>query len=1036
MASCRLAIGQTTARQHIRFDDNWKFRTDPNTKIGGTPISSWEWTTATGVTVLDGNSIPDSLGTANWRRARIGQDVFRNRPGFAWFRADLGSNLAVPAGQKRVLHFDSVDDNCEVFVNGQLMRKHYVWDDPFDVQLDSAWHEGSPNKVVVLVENTDGGGGVAGPVTLHAAKDAELPEFAKPGFNDKAWRVVQVPHDYLLEGKFTPTADASHGSLPQIPAWYRKTFFIPGSYKWKSLWLEFDGVYRNSVLWLNGHKLGSHTSGYVGFRHDIAPYVHYGSKNVISVFVDPRQSEGWWYEGAGIYRHVWLNVADLVHVAPNGTFVDSTVSGSQAKLSIQTTVSNGTTKQKSCIVISDVYGPDGRKVGTVKSTAELDPNSSHTVTQTAVISRPRLWSIERPQLYRMQTTLVRSQLKTLPYDWRRSHGDAGPSFVIERTFHPVDSVDTTFGIRTLRFDANKGFFLNGKPLKFKGTCDHQDFIGVGTGMPDSVLYWRIKKLKEMGSNAYRCSHNPPAKELLDACDKLGMVVMDENRHLGNALGGKTPHGTKYDDLPELRELVQRDRNHPSIVIWSMCNEEPLQGSEEGRKIFAAMMKETHKWDTSRPISCAMNGGWGHGITLVEDLQGCNYNPQGYDAFHAKFPKMPMFGSETASAVSSRGEYVNDRQKGYVSAYDLNAPPWAQTAQVAWKMLDDRPFMEGGFVWTGFDYKGEPTPYGWPCINSHFGIMDMCGFPKDSYYYYKSWWGDKPIVHVFPHWNWPGKEGQPINVWVHSNCEQVELFLNGQSLGVKTMPHDEHLEWSVNYTPGSLVAKGYDHHKLIASDRVETTGRPATIVLKTDRTTLSADNEDVTMVEVQVLDAQGRLVPYADNMIHFKVSGAGAVGGVGNGDASCHEPDKASQRSAYHGLCMVLVRANNSPGGILLEASAPGLKGASLSFRSTPRPRGQSVKPYMNIVWSPNPAGGGARIQWWAAHFRRSLPSGSSELWRGEGVGVLPRGYAWSFAYGGMPSDHVSANPRDSCSTTDTRSFTSSAGSSRGDSSSG
>jgi len=561
-------------------------------------------------------------------------------------------------------------------------------------------------------------------------------------------------------------------------------------------------------------------------------------------------------------------------------------------------------------VMSEVYDPKGQKVVTIKSFDTAGAKHTHTFTQWLSVMKPMLWSVDHPNLYRLHTTIVRNNV-------------------------PTDAVDTTFGIRTIRFDVKNGFFLNGKPLKLKGTCNHQDFAGVGTGMPDSVLYWRVKQLKAMGSNAYRCSHNPPAAELLDACDRLGMVVMDENRHLGEATGPKTSHGTKFDDLSELRDMVQRDRNHPSIVMWSMCNEEPLQGTPEGAQIFAAMMMETHKWDSTRPISCAMNGGWGYGISNVEDLQGCNYNPSGYDAFHAKFPKVPMFGSETASAVSTRGEYVNDRVKGYVSAYDVNAPPWAQTAQVAWKALADRPYMAGGFVWTGFDYKGEPTPYGWPCVNSHFGILDECGFPKDSYYYYQSWWGDKPVVHVFPHWNWAGQEGKPINVWVHSNCDQVELFLNGKSLGVKTMPHLEHLEWTVNYVPGSLVAKGYNHHKLAATDRVETTGAPARIVLSTDRTSLTADSEDVTMITVQVLDAKGRVVPYAANKIDFNVSGAGSVAGVGNGDPSCHEPDKASSRSAFHGLCMVLVRASDAPGSVLLQATSKGLKGAAMVLHSSP-----------------------------------------------------------------------------------------------------
>jgi len=904
------AFGAPIAREHIRFDANWRFRTDPNTVLGGIQVTDWQWTPAPDVKDLDVQTLPEFSADRKWNRARIGRDVFRNRPGFAWFRADLGTKLPSKNGLKRLLHFESVDDNCEVFVNGTFIKKHLVWDDPFDVELDGAWKEGSPNAVIVLVENTGGGGGIMGPSTIRAAKDDELPAYARPEFNDSDWRVVQLPHDYLLEGKFTPTADASHGSLPQIPAWYRKTFTIPKSYQGKNLSLEFDGVYRNAILWLNGHKLGKHSSGYIGFRHDIAPYVHFGAKNELSVFIDPRQSEGWWYEGAGIYRHVWLNVADPIHVAPNGTFVSSEVRGSMAMLTVQTTIANDTAKEQNCVVVSEVVDPNGAKVVSVKSGTPVGKFHSRVLTQQISVMNPKLWSIEKPQLYRLHTTLVRDN-------------------------QPTDAVDTSYGIRTLRYDAEKGFFLNGKPVKFQGTCNHQDFIGVGIGMPDSVLEWRIKKLKEMGSNAYRCSHNPPAKELLDACDRLGMVVMDENRHLGNAIGGKTPHGAKYDDLPELRELIQRDRNHPSIVMWSMCNEEPLQGTPEGAQIFAAMMKEVHRWDTTRPISCAMNGSWGSGISNVEDLQGGNYDPSGYDRFHSKFPKMPFFGSETASAVSSRGEYANDRVRGYVQAYDLEAPPWAQTAQVAWKALADRPFMEGGFVWTGFDYKGEPTPYGWPCVNSHFGIMDMCGFPKDSYYYYKAWWGDKPSVHVFPHWNWKGKEGKPISVWVHSNCELVELFLNGKSLGVKKMPRYEHLEWMVNYTPGTLVAKGFNNHKLVVTDRVETTGAPASIVLKTDRSKLVADNEDTTMVEVQVLDAKGRLVPYANNMINFSLSGAGTVAGVGNGDASCHEPDRASRRSAYHGLCMVLVQATRNPGTIKLQAFAPGLKGASLTFQSTP-----------------------------------------------------------------------------------------------------
>ncbi len=898
-----------TERQRIRFDDNWRFKLDPNPTIGGNQVTKWEWVPAAEGTDLGITTVPSDLDTAQWKNYHIGRPVFRNRPGFAWFRAELGPSLAGAKGASRLLNFESVDDNCAVFVNGKLIRKHEVWNDPFDVNLDRVWHEGGKNTVLVLVENTGGDGGIMGLVTTRvSSKDKDQPAPAKETFDDSKWRVVHAPHDYLLESPFTPTADASHGSLTQNPAWYRKSFEVPKNIRGKSVWLEFDGVYRNSMIWLNGHFLGSHTTGYIGFRHDIAPFLHYGGVNRIAVHVDPRQAEGWWYEGAGIYRHVWLNVANRVHIAPNGTYVASDLAKSTAKVSMQTTITNETGKYQKVLVNSIILDPKGKILTTVKTSTSIAPYTSKTVAQSANVVHPKLWSIEQPSLYRVVSKLVKN-------------GDA------------VDDASTNFGIRTIRYDKDKGFFLNGKHVELKGTCNHQDFIGVGTGMPDGLLEWRIMKLKQMGSNSYRCSHNPPAKELLDACDKLGMVVMDENRHLGNATGGKTPSGTSIADFPELREMILRDRNHPSIVMWSMCNEEPLQGTPEGGRIFAAMMKEVHKWDVTRPCSCAMNGGWGYGISLVEDLQGANYNPGGYDDFHRKFPNQPFFGSETASAVSSRGEYVTDKVKGYVSAYDVNFPGWAQSAQVAWKAIADRPYVAGGFVWTGFDYKGEPTPYGWPCINSHFGIMDMCGFPKDSYYYYKAWWGDKPSIHVYPHWNWAGKEGQPINVWVQSNCDEVELFLNGQSLGKKSVPRHEHVEWNVNYHPGLLVAKGYSNHKLIVTDRVETTGAPASIVLKTDRTKLLADNEDLTTVEVQVVDAKGRIVPTASNLIHFKVTGKGTLAGVGNGDASCHEPDQAPTRSAYHGLCMGLVRANDHAGAIHLTVTASGLIGASMDFKS-------------------------------------------------------------------------------------------------------
>ncbi len=455
-------------------------------------------------------------------------------------------------------------------------------------------------------------------------------------------------------------------------------------------------------------------------------------------------------------------------------------------------------------------------------------------------------------------------------------------------------------------------------------------------MPDSVLYWRIKKLKEMGSNACRMSHNPPAPELLDACDRLGMLVMDENRHLGDTQSAKTSPGTPYSDLSELASLILRDRNHPSIIMWSMCNEEPLQATAEGARIFTAMKQVTDRLDGTRPVTCAMNDGAYHGIALVEDLRGFNYGPGVYSPYHDAHPDARIYGSEIGSTVSTRGIYTTDPQKGYVSAYDVNAPPWAQTAQDTWRPIAEQPSVAGGYVWTGFDYKGEPTPYGWPCINSHFGLLDECGFWKDDAYYYETQWEDKPLIHLLPHWDWSGQEGKDIQVESYSNCARIELFLNGQSQGNKEMPPHGQLDWSIPYAPGTLLAKGYDAAgNVVCTDTVTTTGTPTALKFSTDRTMLTADGEDVTMVAVSLVDSAGRVVPVADNLVTFHVTGAGHVAGVGNGDPSSHEPDKAAQRRAFNGLCLVLVGATEKSGPITLTATSPGLKSATLSLTSAP-----------------------------------------------------------------------------------------------------
>jgi beta-galactosidase len=888
-------------RQRVLLDAGWRFHRGEvpgaEIKLGGTPVTHWRWLADDTSAADAGKMAAPDLDTTggDWKDAATGDDTFHGRVGFAWFRTVLPQ----VSGSAPTLHFDGVDDNATVYLNGQKLTSHMGWDDPFDVDLKPAWKSGGPNLLAVRVENTAGPGGITAPVSLQEHQGYEATGPALAGFDDQAWRTVHLPHDFIVEGKFSPDADRNHGFLPTTTGWYRKVFKLPAADQGRALWLDFDGIYRDSLVWLNGHFLGRHLSGYTSFRYDISQAANFGAQNVLAVHVDPRHFEGWWYEGGGIYRHVWLNVADPLHVAPWGAFVTSDLpepkpgaSAGPATVHIQTRLVNDGTADTDATLVSKLLDDQNKPVATASTPVAIGPGQSRELQQQVVVAHPRLWSLETPHMYRLVTTLQRGR-------------------------HAIDQVTTPFGIRTIRFDANHGFFLNGKPVKIQGTCNHQDFAGLGIAVPDTLEYWRVKTLQQMGANAWRMSHNPPTPSLLDACDRLGMLVMDENRHLGDST----------DNLAEVASMVLRDRNHPSIIMWSMCNEQPQAGTEAGGRVFAAMKDTVLKYDRTRPVSSAMNSGWfGHGFTDVEDLMGVNYNIEVYDRFHRQHPTLPMFASETASTTTTRGEYANNRQKAYVTSYHMT--------DTTWRSVAERPFMAGSFVWTGFDYKGEPTPYDWPSINSHFGIMDICGFPKDNYYYYLSWWKPQPVVHLMPHWNWPDKGGQDIKVIAFSNCPKVELLLNGQSLGAKDMPRYGHLEWTVQYAPGILSARGFDAQDLVvATDDVPTTGQPAALRLSASRTTLAADSEDLVPVEVDVLDANGRIVPTANNLVTFKVEGAGHIAGVGNGDAGDHDPDKANFRHAFNGKCLVIVGAGDKRGSIRLIATAPGLKSAALPLRA-------------------------------------------------------------------------------------------------------
>jgi len=699
-------------------------------------------------------------------------------------------------------------------------------------------------------------------------------------FNANAWLSVELPHDWAIELPFDKTANASHGYKPLGPGfptnsigWYRKSFSLASDDKGKRLWLEFGGVYRKCQVFLNGYKLTHHEGGYNSFRCDITDVANYGAKNVLAVRVDASEFEGWFYEGAGIYRHVWLVKTAPLAIAPDGVFVYSqfkdNVPRGPAEIHFHTELLNAQDKSAGAKVNWQVLAPDGKVVAEAAGSETVDSWETKEMAGKAKVSAPVLWSPESPKLYRLITTVV-------------SEGQV------------VDRTETEFGIRTLAFDANEGFLLNGSHYTIKGTCNHQDHAGVGIGLPDALQYFRVAKLKEMGGNAIRTSHNEPAAELVEACDHLGMLVMDETRNFAS-----DPQA-----LANLEQQIRRDRNHPSVFIWSLGNEEPRQRTEADGAIARSMRRLAHKLDPTRRCTFAMSdwsAGKADGISTGLDVQGFNYFNNGeMDAFHRSNPGQPCIGTEEGSGFYTRGIYENTAT--YKSAFDENYNGNGAPTEKCWGYYVDRPWVGGTFLWTGFDYRGETTPFGWPNISSEFGILDTCGFPKDVFYFYQSWWTTNVVLHLLPHWNWPDKMGQNIDVWCFSNCREVELFLNGLSLGKKEMPRNSHLQWKVKYGPGTLSARGYGADgKEIAATKVETTGAPAGIKLTPDRALIHGDGEDCSVVTAAMTDSQGRVVPTANNMIHFEISGPGKIIGVGNGDPICHEPDvnfaKAEESSA-------------------------------------------------------------------------------------------------------------------------------------------
>jgi len=723
-------------------------------------------------------------------------------------------------------------------------------------------------------------------------------------FNDSSWRELDLPHDWAVELPFVNVPDfevMSHGYKPvggRFPetsiGWYRKHFTVSAADSGKRFQVQFDGIFRDARIWLNGFYLGNNASGYLGVGYDITDYLRFDRDNVLVVRADATQYEGWFYEGAGIYRHVWLNQYDNLHIVDGGLYVHADI-GKAATVSIETKVENRNLSAAKGSVYAYVTDREGRLIArTPEQPLTLAVNGEGVIQQKLTMDNPRLWSPDDPYLYRV-VAVVRSEGRT------------------------VDTIKQRFGIRSFRYDAKEGFFLNGRHLKILGTNNHQDHAGLGSALPDYLQYYRVRLLKNMGANAYRTSHNAPAPALLDACDSLGMLVLDENRLLNSS--------PEYMD--QFERMILRDRNHPSVFLWSIGNEEGrIQTNSNGKRIAQTLLAKQQELDPSRTGTYAADlANVYMGINEVIPVRGFNYRQYGVADYHRDHPQQPLLGTEMGSTVTTRGIYERDSIRGYLPDQDITAPPWASKAEDWWVLAAENPFWMGGFVWTGFDYRGEPTPCEWPVINSHFGIMDMCGFPKNIYYYYQSWWTDKDVLHISPHWNHREKRGQPMDVWVNTNADNAELFLNGKSLGKKDMPRNSHLQWKVNYEPGVLEAVAYKKGKKLTT-KVETTGAPVEVVLSPYRTTILADGKDATVIDISAVDKEGREVPDADNQIRFSISGPGKIIGVGNGDPSSHEADKCTdgawQRSLFNGKCQVIVQAGKGPGNIKFEAGAVGL----------------------------------------------------------------------------------------------------------------
>jgi beta-galactosidase len=769
----------------------------------------------------------------------------------------------------------------------------------------------------------------------------EAPGAEQAGFDDSQWRTVRLPHDWAIEGPFDAHLDPHTGALPVFgTGWYRKSFTLPENAKGRYFRIEFDGAMANSTVWINGQELGGRPYGYIGFSFDLTPYLVFGGQtNVVAVRLTPEDNASRWYPGAGIYRNVWLDVTGPVHVGQWGTYVTTPrVTDGEAAVAVKTEIQNQSAAEAKVTLRTSIVDPAGKAAGRTEAMATIAAGATATVPQNVTVAHPQRWDVEHPARYTLVSEIV----------------------VNGRV---ADRYTTPFGIRTIGFDKEKGFLLNGRVMKLQGVCLHHDLGALGAAVNRRATERQLEIMKAGGVNAIRTSHNPPSPELLEYCDRLGLVVMDEAFDMWRI--PKKPNGySKYFDQwseRDVRDMVRRDRNHPSVILWSIGNEVPEQGRANGWVEAKRLTGFFHEEDPTRPTTSAFNS-WANAIQnkLADnvDIPGFNYQPMHYEQILREHPGWIIFGSETASCVSSRGvyqvpieRYVKDPSL-QISSYDIISPSWAYCPDVEFTYQDKLPQVLGEFVWTGFDYIGEPTPYfgsrgntaDWPARSSYFGMVDLAGFPKDRYYLYQSQWTQKPMVHLLPHWNWAGREGQNIPVMAYSNAEEVELFLNGESLGRKKrfsdlweMPVGQNVSadgkfltryrriWQVPYQPGVLKAVAYQDGKQVAVEQVATAGPPAKLRLTPDRTAIHADGDDLSFITVRVEDKDGNLCPLADNLVHFEVGGAGTIRAVDNGNAASEEPFQAGHRKAFNGLALLIVQSKAGLAGrIRVTARAEGL----------------------------------------------------------------------------------------------------------------